>query len=402
MAADNEERLLSALIRSGDLHECTDRGVRPEWFDMPTFRTIYEFLIAHNHKYGVMPSPTTVRDNFPSIRLLRTTDPLLYFVDQLVAYRRAEVVRTGVVEASKKLAEPESAIEKLVEVSTELRQFSPTPVYQTDLTQGVDDRFSQYLSRKANDSPMLGMTSGYPTIDAATLGFQPEQLIVLVASSKSGKSSYCLRMCQHIHETYNLTPLFVSFEMSRRELAERHDATRAGVPLDRFRTGTLTSTEEDSLANMYDEMEVKAPFVLADASEGTTIDSIQARVRDVQPSLLVVDGVYMMQDQITGESNTAPALTNLTRGLKRLAQSLKIPVIISTQALRSKMVRGRIGADSAGWSSSFSQDADVLLGLEEVPDSPDERVLRVVMSRNSSPTEVICDFSYERSEFGEQ
>ncbi len=176
---------------------------------------------------------------------------------------------------------------------------------------------------------------------------------------------------------------------------------RARVPLTRYLNGTLTISEERALADMMDDMENRSPFILADSSEGVTISAVRAKIDDVKPDFVVIDGMYLMTDEATGESGTPQALTNLTRNLKRLAQTTQLPVMVSTQALRSKMTRGRLGADSAGYSSSFSQDADVLLGLEEVPESDQERILRVVMSRNSGPTEVHIDFDWDTGSFGE-
>ena len=94
-----------------------------------------------------------------------------------------------------------------------------------------------------------------------------------------------------------------------------------------------------------------------------------------------------MQDEQTGESNTPQALTSITRGLKRMAQRMNIPVVITTQTLLWKMKGGKVSADSIGYSSSFFQDSDVILGLEEVPDDDESRNLRVVASRNCGPEE---------------
>lgn len=403
MSHDNEDRLVSSLILSQDLSPAIERGVQGDWFVTPDARMVYTWLIEHANKYGSFPSLATVKDNFPTYSILKTTDPADYFIDQLVSYHRLREAVSTAKEAAQDLSNGnhEGAITRFQTGLDLISGYSPTPVYHTDLTATVNVRFEEYLSRKEAGSAMLGYESGYPTIDKATLGFQPEQLLVLVAPSKTGKSTICMYVCNHIHQTYNKTPLFISFEMSRRELQMRHDAMRARVPLSRFLNGTLSATEEEALADMLDDVEQRAPFVLADSSEGATISSVRTKIDDVRPDFVVIDGMYLMTDETTGESGTPQALTNLTRGLKRLAQTTKLPVMISTQALRSKMQRGRLGADSAGYSSSFSQDADVLLGLEEEDDTPQERILRVIMSRNSGPTEVHIDFDWDTGSFGE-
>lgn len=351
IAHDNEDRLVSSLIMAGDLSPAVERGVQSDWFVTSDARMVYEWLVEHNNKYGAFPSLATVKDNFPSFKILKTTDPSDYFIDQLVSYHRLRASVQTAKEAAEDLSggNHEGAIMRFRDGLETINSYSPTPVYHTDLTTTVQSRFDEYLARKESGSAMLGFESGYPTIDKATLGFQPEQLLVLVAPSKTGKSTIGMFICNHIHETYDKVPLFISFEMARRELQLRHDAMRARIPLSRFLNGTLSATEEDALGDMLDRMENKAPFILADSSEGATISAVRTKIDNVKPDFVVIDGMYLMTDETTGESGTPQALTNLTRGLKRLAQATKLPILISTQALRSKMQRGRLGADSAGY-----------------------------------------------------
>jgi len=90
---------------------------------------------------------------------------------------------------------------------------------------------------------------------------------------------------------------------------------------------------------------------------------------------------------LTGEMNTPQAITNITRAMKRLAQRIDLPIIITTQTLLWKMRAGKVTADSIGYSSSFFQDSDVILGLEPVEEDEKIRLLKVVASRNCGPTE---------------
>lgn len=403
MALNNEDRLISALIRDADLRVAAERGVRTDWFLSDDARLVYGWLVEYHGKYGSFPSMATIRDNFPTYDIIAVTDPVEYFVDQLVDFHRHRTTVKTLKDAATDLAERdhESAIRTVHTGIEQLREYNPLPVFHTDLTSTVERRYDEYMSRRDKTSTLLGLSSGYPSLDSSTLGFQPEQLIVLVAPSKTGKSTVCMSICNHVHQTYNKTPLFISFEMSRRELELRHDAMRARIPLSGYLNGTLSSSDTEALADMLDDMESRVPYVLADSSEGATISAVRAKVDEVKPEFVVVDGVYLMVDEETGESGTPQALTNLTRGMKRLAQSTKLPIMLSTQALRSKMVRGRLGADSAGYSSSFSQDADVLLGLEELEDTPSARTLRVIMSRNSGPIEMMIDFDWDSGSFGE-
>jgi replicative DNA helicase len=122
----------------------------------------------------------------------------------------------------------------------------------------------------------------------------------------------------------------------------------------------------------------------------------------LQPEVLFIDGVYLMVDEQSGEANTAIALTNITRSLKRLAQQYQIPIIISTQTLEWKMNKGQVTASSIGYSSSFFQDADILLGLQREDENVDDtRVLKLMAGRNASPMEVSLVWDWNTGEFRE-
>jgi hypothetical protein len=85
-----------------------------------------------------------------------------------------------------------------------------------------------------------------------------------------------------------------------------------------------------------------------------------------------------------------------------VAQKLDIPVIITTQTLLWKMKGGKVSADSIGYSSSFFQDSDVILGLDPIPEDEDLRMLRIVQSRNSGPKDISITWKWETGCFHDE
>ena len=145
-------------------------------------------------------------------------------------------------------------------------------------------------------------------------------------------------------------------------------------------------------------------MILTDSTTGTTVSMLAAKIDDLgRPDLVVVDGIYLMIDELTGESSTPQSLTNITRSLKRLAQQIERPIFCTTQALQWKMKKTRLNSQSAGYSSSIVQDSDVVLGLERVDEEIDEaRILRVLMSRNCGPVEALLRWDFENGRFEEE
>ena len=79
------------------------------------------------------------------------------------------------------------------------------------------------------------------------------------------------------------------------------------------------------------------------------------------------------------------------------------PLVISTQVLRWKMsARRGVTADSIGYSSSFAQDSDAIIGIQEVEDDPALRELRIVEARNAAPRRgIMTTWDWSTSSFEE-
>ena len=99
-------------------------------------------------------------------------------------------------------------------------------------------------------------------------------------------------------------------------------------------------------------------------------------------------------------------LESMLRGLKALSLSRDVSILVTTQALESKMSGTRLKATSAAHSSAWGQYADVMLGLEMVagPDGenePDQRNLRVLLNRFGDLDEVVLNWDWSQLLFEE-
>lgn len=183
----------------------------------------------------------------------------------------------------------------------------------------------------------------------------------------------------------------------------RYDAMRARVSHSRLINGLLTPEEEGRYkAKLASIEKMREKFWLVDSAAGMTVTGISSKIQVLHPDVVFIDGTYLMIDEQTGEANTPQAITNITRSLKRMAQRFKVPIVISTQALKWKMKKGQVTADSIGYSSSFHQDADVIFGLQREDEAVDDtRVLKILDSRNSGRGEVSLMWDWNNGQFRE-
>jgi replicative DNA helicase len=403
VAADNEIRLLSKAVRDRDISLLLERGLQDEWFYVDENRAVWKFLRQHWTKYSEVPTATTVKDNFPTYRLLAVDDSIEYLLDQLVAYRRRQKTIELVQLAADAVSEGDhdAALTVLGAGVATLSDEGVAGTTDIDLTKNTQLRFDDYLAIKTRPNGLLGMATGFQAIDFATAGLQPGQLITIIAPPKTGKSVLSLQMAVNIHED-GFVPMYQSFEMSNREQQHRHDSMRAHISHGRLIRGALNPAEEARYKASLEHMDGMHNFFLTDGIMASTVTALSAKIEKLQPDVVFVDGVYLMIDEVTGESNTPMALTNITRSLKRLAQKHRKPIVMTTQVLTHKMRRGQVSADSIGYSSSFHQDSDVIFALQRQDENDDtSRLLKIVASRNCGPAEIELLWDWEEGKFEE-
>lgn len=399
-----ESKLISAAVKVRDLSPLFERGVSDSWFSNEDDRRLWGFLRTHFAKYGECPSEEVIASNFPTYRIAELTDSIDFLLDDLVDRRRklsiSNTIRLAVEEINTN-KDHESALLVLQGGIVKLEEEGLNKTSDVNLITTTESRWEDYIFRK-NNPGLLGVATGFPTIDEVTNGLQKGQLIVIVATPKTGKSTLALQIANNIHKQ-GLSPMFQSFEMTNREQQDRYDSMRALVSHNRLITGQLTADEEkrykDSLTQMAKD---DTNFWLVDSAHGITTSAIHSKVQTLQPDVIFIDGVYLMLDEATGESNTPQALTGITRSLKRLAQKTNKPVVITTQALNWKARKGKVTTDSIGYSSSFLQDADVVFGLEREDENVDDtRTLKVMASRNSGNVEATLMWDWASGLFRE-
>ena len=401
MAADNEHRLVSKVIRDRELTPALTRGVTDSWFLDDDNRKVWAFVRKHYSEYSEVPTAVTVKDHYPNYKVLDVQDNIEYLLDTMVDFRRRLLTRQGLETAIEMLQDNnhDAALLAMEATVTKVNEQGVLGTHEIDLTKNTEQRYKDYQALQNEE--FLGIPTGFAKIDEATAGLQGGQLVTIIAPPKTGKSQIALKIAINVHQQ-GYVPMFQSFEMNNHEQQQRHDSMRAHVSHGRLRRGKLLPAEDSRYVDVLNEMEKEHSFHLVDAVNGITVSALAAKIENTKPDIVFVDGVYLMLDEITGEMNTPQAITNITRALKRLAQKIDKPIIITTQTLLWKMRAGKVTADSIGYSSSFFQDSDVILGLEPVEEDGDIRLLKIVASRNSGPSEVALTWKWETGCFHDE
>lgn len=400
MAADNEERLLSKAIRNRDISPMLEVGVTEDWFFNDLNKQVWRFVVRHNEKYGEVPSAVTVKANFPTYTLHAVEDTIEYLLDQLIEYRKRQKTIDVILDAQQAISQGDhqTALQTMSAAVQTILNDDTRDSNDVNLSKDPMERYDEYLNIKTRPNGLLGISTGFRTIDSITAGLLKQQLWTIVAPPKTGKSVLAMQMALTAQDE-NLRVMFQSFEMTAREMKTRYDAMRAHISHARYIRGALNPDEETDLINSLQI--ARSDFWMPDNIAAMTITGLSAKIEKFNPDIVFVDGMYLMIDEETGERESERSLRSLTRNMKRVAQRYDIPVVVSTQALKSKMRGGKVTADSIGYTSSFLQDSDIVLALQRQDEEDDSsRALSVVASRISGmgSTDLLWDWEEGRFE----
>jgi replicative DNA helicase len=403
--ASIEHLLISKIIEDQSIHEATKSGIKPHFFS-GDWENVYRWILDYNNQHGAVPSERAFHTAFGDVSIEDTSQESFsgLFSELLNAYRNKTVV-SAVADAMPSL--DKGNVEKAMEVLSKGLQSASVDtarIRDFNIIENWENRLARYKEMKDTPNALRGIPTGFAGLDRITHGLRPQQFIVMVGEPKRGKSLFELIMANACHR-HGLRPMFISFEMSVAEQESRYDALNAKVPYDRILSGQLSEAELERIRKSMVLSKNMQPFIMSeDSSSLTTVSAIAAKVQEYQPDAVYIDGMYLMDDE-NGEPKGSPqALTNITRATKRLAQKFDIPVVGTSQVLSWKLNNKRtraITADSIGYTSSFVQDADLVLGVERNPDLDDQAIIRVVEARTAARAEVHVKWDWVTMEFEE-
>ena len=384
--ADIQYGALAKAILDGDLLALIEGRVSMDFFTDEKYQRIYGFLREHWNQYGTQPDYEVVRRAFPSMEWEDPGQPLRYYIDQLRKRRKIVLFTDMLNDAAVALSstdDPDNADTIMGILQTGLHQTRhETTTTHDDNFIAQSEAIDRLLGERMEDPGHLrGYSSGFHGIDLVTGGLQNEQLVTIIGTPKTGKSSALLFMALSLHRQGHM-PLFVSFEMSYIEQQDRLLSLLSGISLTRIMNGEITPKEKRRIVRAIEIRETMRPFIIStDIMSATTVSGIQMKIQQYQPDAVFVDGTYLMDPETAGFDKGSPqALTEITRGLKRLAQTQDVPIVNTTQALLSRSKAG-LSLHSIGYSSSFAQDSDLILGTER-PDQTKVAKFHVIASRS--------------------
>ena len=215
-----------------------------------------------------------------------------------------------------------------------------------------------------SDSPVSGVETGFPDLNAKTSGFQKGDLIVLAARPSAGKTALSLTLARNAAVDARIGVAIFSLEMSKVQLAQRLISAQTRFNLSDLRTGNLRDNDWEHLTRNIDRL-AQAPIYIDDTPNISVLEA-RAKARRLHQDngigLIVVDYLQLMSGQAKA-ANREQEISHISRGLKALAKELDMPVLALSQVSRAVESRTdrRPQLSDLRESGSIEQDADIVM-----------------------------------------
>lgn len=227
---------------------------------------------------------------------------------------------------------------------------------------------AQKREGKPNDRIMTGIRG----LDKRTGGLAGSKLVVIGARPSVGKSIFAMSICMNAAKAGKRV-LYVSLEMEADEIMEREFAAASLVPLTEI---TSNEIQEESWMKLAQSIGYLASQQIFYCTEADTVEDIRKAAfflfENGGIDLICVDYIQLMEATYARKQNRQEQVAEISRGLKKLAQEMKIPIIALSQLNRSsektqtgRRVKRAPTMSEARESGAIEQDANIFILLHD-------------------------------------
>lgn len=330
--------------------------------------------------------------------------PTAAHVEQYADIVAQKALRRRLINASADMAllgqDESKALKELIE-EAEARLFEVSQQHVKQSIVSIESILAESFERlddlHKDKNKLRGVPTGYRDLDNILAGLQRSDLFILAARPSMGKTAFVLNLAHKVATLAKESVLIFSLEMSKEQLVDRLLAMESGVDAWALRTGKLTDSDFERLAEAMGTLSEAKLYI--DDTPGITVSDLRTKARREAHTqnlgLIIVDYLQLMSGggKYASEGNRVQEISEISRGLKGIARELNVPLIALSQLSRSVESRQPKIPQLADLreSGSIEQDADVVAFLYREdyyePDSERKNIMDVLIKKHrNGPT----------------
>ena len=292
--------------------------------------------------------------------------------DVLEAFKLSQLHRLT-LEIRDKVAEKDASQDIATHTEQRIRNITERGYAESSLSDAAQDLLKEMFDPSAGENYVpTGLTDYDKSLKRG--GFGPRQLVTIGARPGKGKTTFALNCAAHCAKNLKRHALIFSLEMDTSELLAKLASSHSGMPLRHFEDNVQNAKQAKRFSEAVHEVS-KWPLIIKDDAYNLNlilaISRNEARRKDV--GVIIVD--YCQLIKVSEQRKPREQqIAEISRELKLLAKSLKVPVILLCQLNRESEKEDRAPRMSdLRESGAIEQDSDsitFLYNLQEDEEHP--------------------------------
>lgn len=262
---------------------------------------------------------------------------------------------------------------------------SSTDVY--DMAECLPEYVTELERRRDLQGKFDGLETGLKDLDERLNGIKPEEVVVVAARAKMGKTTFAMGIIRHNAIRMGKKTMVFSLEMSKTQLQDRILAAEAGVPISAIQRGSALDDYPSEMVAAFRKMQGMNIKIID--KPGMTINRVRSITRRQKYrkglDLVLIDHIGLL-DGDDRRMDARARISDITRQAKLMAKELGIPVILVSQlnrALEGRPDKRPMPSDLRE-SGTIEQDADMIIFVhrEEYynPDTDRKGIGEIILS----------------------
>jgi len=367
--------LLAAVVRDISASALRDIDAEALFEGNATELSTYRFIRSHFDEHRVIPTKEIIRENtgvqLPPLPSNDAAQPISYYHGRC---RQRAMMRNAVEPYNRlqdALANPRESIETLEIAIDDLYQMKTRFLRAgsgIELSDTLIERvINESNERRMSGGTLSGITTGWPSLDAAMDGYNRDDLVVWVGRPGRGKSWFLLRQAYEAW-TAGYKPLYISMEMGGTQNMRRILGLHSGVNPTLIKRGQIGTLAMPLLEARAQELLRLRPLHMVTANFSRTVDQIANFVDEYTPDIVYIDAGYLLtpRKKRFGSGGRRETISDVIEEIKEMSGNFGIPFVITVQFNRNAEQRRRGANANRREGSNEGVDPIAHLSLAEI------------------------------------
>lgn len=332
------------------LHAAQGRTVNTAYLDKDAL-TILAWIEKYRLSNDAGPSPDVIGAKFGFSKVperLDSFEEVTRILKETYTRKKLE----DILEQSDELGDP---VQQALFIEAEIAKINAETADRSVVINQSDfeARATQYRKDIASGKTTTIAKFGMPTLDRELHGIEEKNLVIVMARSSGGKSTFARRVAVNM-KLQDKRVLYIVMEEDGQQTAMMFDALIAGVPPNDYVRRKVSPEQLDAIITANEKHRDTGEIIVVEDLSPRSVAGVGRAILEHKPDVVILD-------QITNivKSTKVEDFTAATRELKQLCRWA--PIIALTQMSK---------AGEAKYSESAFQDADKMLKLSDDPKTP--------------------------------